>query len=315
MSAAPSVALMRSKVALLTVTAGLAMSTGVAAASTVQVEDGAAVFRSGSRASDLVTRDVGFPAFSFADALQSISAGTGCTAGSPVTCDADRQDIRLSGRPDRFRGRSSFPISVTAGGGADSIRASGGENTVSGGDGNDDIWANGNSGSTVSGGAGADRIYGFETEPQLQGDGGGDLLVMAASSFGGQISGGDGADELVNRGLGRASLSGDGGNDVIVLDSSFSGSAASGGVGNDTIQGGAGADTPNGDGGYDVIVSAGDGEIDTVDCGSGWDVVYADADDVVDHCEVVLIGDAPELPQVAAAREDAQDFVAAMPSF
>src|SRR5690348_9389480 len=105
MSAAPSVALMRSQVALLTVTAGLAMSTGVAAASTVQVENGAAVFRSGSRASDLVTRQVGLPAFSFEDALQTTTAGAGCTAGPPVSCAADSQDIRLSNKADSFRGR------------------------------------------------------------------------------------------------------------------------------------------------------------------------------------------------------------------
>jgi Ca2+-binding RTX toxin-like protein len=315
MSAAPSVALMRSTIALLSVTAGLVASTGVAAASTVQVEGGAAVFRSGSRASDLVTQDVGLPAFSFADALQSIGAGAGCTAGSPVTCNADRQDIRLSNKADRFRGDSSFPISVTAGGGADSIRAGGGENTVSGGDGNDDIWANGNSGSTLYGGSGADRIYGFETEPLLEGDGSGDLLVMAASTFGGQSSGGDGSDELVNRGIGRASLSGDGGNDVIVLDSSFLGSTASGGTGNDTLQGGPGADTLTGGSGSDAIVSAGDGEIDSVDCGSGFDIAYADADDDVSHCEIVVNGDPPALPQVTAARADAQDLVDEMPAF
>src|SRR4051812_39102307 len=151
MSAAPSVALMRSTVALLTVSAGLIASTGVAAASTVQVENGAAVFRSGSRASELVTHDVGLPAFSFEDARQVTTAGPGCTAGPPVSCVADSQDIRLSNKADSFRGRSSFPLTVTAGGGADSIRAAGGDNIVYGGDGGDDVWANAESHTEVYG--------------------------------------------------------------------------------------------------------------------------------------------------------------------
>src|SRR3954454_3314114 len=304
---------MRSTVALLSVTAGLLVSTGVAAASTVQVEDGVAVFRSGTRASDLVTRQVGLPAFSFEDALQTVVAGPGCTAGPPVSCVADSEDIRLSSKPDRFRGRSFYPLSVTAGGGADSIRASGGDNVVYAGDGSDDVWANGESHSEVYGGFGADRVYVFESMPRAQGDGGDDLLAMAAGTYGGRLAGGDGRDELVNRGIGGATLSGDAGTDVLVLDSSLRGSTADGGIGNDTLQGGVGADTLTGGGGADTIVSAGDGEIDTVDCGSGVDIAYADADDDVTHCETVVIGAPPVLPQVTDARTHAQALVDEMP--
>ncbi len=314
MSVAPSVALMRSTVAVLTVSAGLITSTGIAAASTVQVENGAAVFRSGPRASELVTHEVGMPAISFEDALQATTAGPGCTAGPPVSCVAGSQDIRLSSKADSFRGRSSSPLTVTAGGGADSIRAAGGDNVIYGGDGGDDVWANAESHTEVYGGAGADRIYMFETMPRAQGDGGDDLLVLAAGTFGAQIAGGGGRDELVSTGLGRATLSGDANNDVLVLDSILRGDTADGGAGNDTIQGGAGADTLTGGRDSDVIVSAGDSEIDAVDCGSGFDVAFADADDDVSHCEIVQIGDPPALPQVTAARTDAQAFAEAMPS-
>jgi Ca2+-binding RTX toxin-like protein len=114
--------------------------------------------------------------------------------------------------------------------------------------------------------------------------------------------------------LGRATLSGNANNDVIALDSILRGSTADGGTGNDTLQGGVGADTLAGGGGSDAIVSAGDGEIDTVDCGPGLHIVFADTDDDVSHCEIVQIGGPPVLPQVTAARADAQAFVAEMPS-
>jgi len=305
---------MRSTVAVLTVSAGLITSTGVAAASTVQVENGAAVFRSGPRASALVTHEVGLPAFSFEDALQATYAGPGCAAGPPVSCVAARQEIHLSNKADSFRGRSTTPLTVSAGGGADSIRAAGGDNIVDGGDGGDDVWANGESHTDVYGGAGADRILIFESMPRAQGDGGDDLLVLSAGTFDGRIAGGDGRDELVSTGLGRATLFGDASNDVLVLDSILRGSIADGGAGSDILQGGAGADTLTGAGGSDAIVSAGDGEIDTVDCGSGFDIAYADADDVVTHCEIVQTGEIPVLPQVTAARADAQELVGEMPS-
>jgi Ca2+-binding RTX toxin-like protein len=69
-----------------------------------------------------------------------------------------------------------------------------------------------------------------------------------------------------------------------------------GGTGNDTIYGGYNRDTLYGDAGNDTIwgendpdtINAVDGEVDTIDCGSGDDTVTADPEDnVAANCETV----------------------------
>jgi hypothetical protein len=129
------------------------------------------------------------------------------------------------------------------------------------------------------------------------------------------ITGSDGPDELtVFNNDGPSTLVGRGGDDRISgfdLDDTIDGGAGDdtieGGYGHDTIVGGPGRDTINGDitgtgchwiqcrsmYGNDHI-DARDGEIDTVTCGIGDDVVEADANDNISpDCETVNRGTAP----------------------
>jgi Ca2+-binding RTX toxin-like protein len=60
-----------------------------------------------------------------------------------------------------------------------------------------------------------------------------------------------------------------------------------GGLGDDDIYAGYGADRIAGEAGNDVIFTS-DGQVDTVDCGSGIDVVTTDRSDIVQNCELRL---------------------------
>src|SRR3954454_24061364 len=136
---------MRPSLVLLTVTAGLALPTGVAAASTVSVDPsgGPAVFESATLASDVTSRLVAFTSVEFKDAAQTLTAGPGCVAGPPVSCAAIEQDIHFGPGNDRFRAFSLEGIAISAGGGNDTIRSAGGVNIVRAGAGNDSVWEDG----------------------------------------------------------------------------------------------------------------------------------------------------------------------------
>jgi Ca2+-binding RTX toxin-like protein len=308
---------MRSTFALSLIAAGLALPAGVASASTVSVPvaGGPAVFQSGGKASDLVSR-LDFTSLAFKDFAQALSAGAGCTAGPPVSCDATRQELHFSPRNDRFRGFSNAEIVIDAGAGKDTLRTAGLWNIVDAGDGADSVWENGDSIGSVHGGAGADKLYSFEAAANIFGDGGDDLLVDG--SFSGRphaLDGGDGSDELVTLSSGRGSgaATGGAGADVIVIDTPVGDWTIDAGSGPDTVSGGPGVDTISAGSGNDVIDVTGDGNADDVTCGGGYDKVYADPEDTVAaDCEII-VGATPSLPAVAAAREDAADFVAAMP--
>ena len=313
MSAAPSVALMRSKVALLTVTAGLALPTGVAAASTVQVENGVAVFRSGNLSSDLIARDEASTSTRFADSLQTLNAGDGCASGATVLCAAVEQDIRFGSGDDTYRGFSHFPITVSAGAGDDSIRTSGNVNTVNAGTGDDTVWENGNTKGLVSGNGGDDRLNSFGSDGDLRGGSGDDLLALGFSGFRNALSGGSGNDEIVATIFGGGTATGGGGDDVIVFAGNLKAWTIDAGADDDVIVGGNGADSIVAGSGDDLIDAA-DDNVDTINCGSGWDVVYADPDDSVSRsCEVRRAGPMPQSDAVDGARARADALIAATP--
>jgi hypothetical protein len=105
-----------------------------------------------------------------------------------------------------------------------------------------------------------------------------------------RISGGGGDDELIGSG-GADTVDGGAGNDFI--DAGFGDDTITGGPGRDTIY----ADRQGGDCGPlwctepygNDTVDVRDGEPDSVDCGYGQDVVYADAvDTVAPNCETVI---------------------------
>jgi Ca2+-binding RTX toxin-like protein len=308
---------MRFSLAVLTLAAGVVVPTGVAHASTVSVDPGtgAAVFQSGPAASDVTSQLVAFTSVQFKDAAQTLTAGTGCVAGPPVGCAATEQDIRFGNGNDRFRAVSIQPITITAGGGADSIRTAGSFNTVSAGTGNDSVWENGNSKGSVKGDGGNDKLYSYEASANIQGGAGDDLLTTTSPRFDNSLSGGTGDDDLVVTGVGSGTLSGGDDDDVIVIDAQFGGYTADGGAGNDVISGSPGADTVTGGPGTDYIDVSGDGPGDTVDCGSGFDVAIYDAGDVVaKNCELKTHGPVGAIAPVTSARNDAAAFIAAMPA-
>jgi Ca2+-binding RTX toxin-like protein len=310
---------MRSPLALATLAAGLALPAGIASASTVSVPatPGPAVFQGGTLASDLTTRLEPVLGLQLEDFAQTLTPGAGCVAGPPVACaGTTSQDIRFGNRADAFRGYSRGPITITAGGGRDSIRAAGEWNSIYAGDGADSVWENGNSLGSVNGEGGDDKLYTFESPARLHGGTGNDLLVTGAFNWGHQLTGDEGADKLVAlaSGSGSGIASGGDGADVIVIDTSAGGYTADGGAGNDTLSGGPDADAISGGAGKDTIDVTGDGVADTVECGTEVDTVYADPEDsVAADCERVR-RTAPVLAAVATARADAAAFVAAIPA-
>ncbi len=302
--------------AVLTITAGLALPTGVAVASTVSVDPpgGPALFQSGPGASD-VTSQLTDTTLSFKDAAQVLTAGPGCVAGPPVSCDAVDQEIHFGNANDRFRAFSFNAIVISAGGGSDTIRTAGVYNIVSAGGGNDKVWENGSSNGSVKGDGGNDKLYSFEAAANVQGNAGDDLLTTKSSRFDNLLVGGDGEDQLVVTGVGGGTVNGGTDGDVIVLDAELGGYTANGDGGNDIVSGSPGADVVNGNGGNDVIDVSGDGAGDTVDCGTGSDVVAYDAGDTISrNCEVRHRGSLGTIPQVQDARDDAAAFVASMPA-
>ncbi len=307
---------MRTPLVVVVLTAGFALPTGVAAASTVSVDPpgSPAVFVSGAAASDVTSQLVGGTTLQFKDAAQALTAGTGCTAGPPVSCDAVDQELHFGNASDRFRAFSLGAITISAAGGADAIRAAGSVNTISAGAGNDKVWENGNSGGSVKGDGGNDKLYSFEAAANIQGGTGDDLLTTSSARLTNLLSGGDGDDELVVTGGGEGTVNAGADDDVIVLDAPFGGWTANADGGNDIVAGSTGADTVFAGGGSDLIDVSGDGGSDTVDCGSGMDVVAYDAGDTLSrNCEIRYRGSLGTIWQVQEARDDAAAFVAAMP--
>jgi hypothetical protein len=92
------------------------------------------------------------------------------------------------------------------------------------------------------------------------------------------VEGGSGSDDLFGSGIGNG-LYGNAGGDWLV-----------GNDGNDSLDGGAGGDYLVGGFGDDHIYAQ-DGEHDAIDCGPGFDVLYAEPFDfIIGGCEAVLFG-------------------------
>jgi Ca2+-binding RTX toxin-like protein len=311
---------MRRVAAVLVFGSVLGAAPGVASASTVRVDPatGHAVYVGGGRPND-VTMDTSRrvpgspfagPALSFIDGAQQLSAGAGCVAGSRVWCEARHADVGLNGADDRYDGFSDGDLRVAGGTGDDHIRANGISTSVTGGSGADWIAvgsdgygaASGDSGddnirsfsdgsiAILSGGSGDDLAYGERPQNDVSGDTGDDDLVLGGFAPSGTVTGGSGKDLI----LVSPDQFGGGGQHTL-----------SGRSGDDTIVGRLGTDTVSGGSGRDVIAVSGDAgqEPDSVNCGSGEDTVYADADDVVaDDCENRLNGPMPASKRVNAAR-------------
>ncbi len=147
-------------------------------------------------------------------------------------------------------GAGNDTINMAASNSSQTVYSGAGDDSITGGGGDDLVYA-GDGSDSVTGGGGADLIYGGAGADTLTGGTGNDTLY-----------GGDGDD----------SLSGEAGDDAL-----FGGEGSDqidGGTGNDTIEGGAGNDSITGGSGNDTI--AGGTGRDTIDGGDGDDVIYGD---------------------------------------
>lgn len=311
-------------VSLLIVVAAFAVPAAADASVAHLDENGAAVFVSGSQASD-VTDSLTAAGVVFDDALQTMTAGVGCAAGPPVACPQGAfvvEHVLLGAGDDRFRsGWSLGSLTTVSGGpGNDDIRATAERNEVSGGPGDDDLRANGNSPSSIEGDGGNDRVYGFERAFDLHGGPGDDLILAAATltPADATVTGDGGADRIVVTSPDLALVSGGPGADVLVdnPNTQFGAPRRSldGGSGADIIAVAPSEPVPSGGdvisagNGNDRIGVYGDGRADEVDCGPGFDIVFADPADVVArNCEM-RVASALQSPAVDQALADAEAF-------
>jgi Ca2+-binding RTX toxin-like protein len=224
-----------------------------------------------------------YPAQWFTDGAEPLSVGSGCVAGAPVWCQSLGSDVSLGGGDDRYSGFSFEVIKVSGGGGDDDIAASGQATVVAGGTGADRISVGSNGRSRADGGIGDDEI-------------------RSTSGVEASLSGGRGNDLVVGQ-RGQSELSGDAGEDQLIV--AGGSGTVSGDAGDDTILGGGDRDAISAGAGDDVVDVSGDSGVfgdDTVECGVGYDTVYADPGDVVAaDCESRLDGSKPKSTRVKRA--------------
>ena len=153
--------------------------------------------------------------------------------------------------------------------------ASGGNDDLRGGDGQDTLFGNGGD-DILHGGEGADALSGDEGNDTLHGNSGNDDMSGGTGAdriFGGTgddtATGGDGADKLYG-GAGNDALTGDAGNDTLVGNEGDD--ALAGGSGKDFMLGGTGADQL--DGGADGDKLVGGTGSDTITGGKGDDHLW-----------------------------------------
>jgi Ca2+-binding RTX toxin-like protein len=165
------------------------------------------------------------------------AAGTGpadgaITLSATNPLDGDNTMSGGGGQDDLFGGAGSDSLFGRAGN--DRLDGGSGNDTVSGGSGNDRVYG-GSGNDRVSGGSGADKVYGDAGSDRLYGDTGNDRL-----------SGGSGHD-IIMGGSGRDTISGSSGDDRI-----------NGGLDADILSGGAGRDS------FVFDTALGKGEVDTI---------------------------------------------------
>jgi Ca2+-binding RTX toxin-like protein len=286
---------------------------GVASASTVSVDGSGTInYQAAPGEANKLNLAAPFGPFGFADTGAQMSTGPGCTTDVLITCPAGAISAVLGDRADAARINSFAPagdVSVDGGSGNDDLLVGGNAAaTALGGSGDDTILMASNSGAAASGGSGSDRLAGLSGSDDLNGDSGADLLTERPGPAGATLSGGDGSDRLVG---GEADdLDGGYGSDILV-----GGATIDGGAGTDLITSTGGATITAGPGADLVNAADGSGVADTISCGPGYDVVWADATDhVARDCERRLSGPAPVLPGTAAAIADAQALLAHRPN-
>jgi Ca2+-binding RTX toxin-like protein len=133
----------------------------------------------------------------------------------------------------------------------------GGSDTLTGGSGDDKIYAGISGNSLLDGGIGDDDLFGSLGNDTLNGGGGNDLL---SGSLGNDLLNGNSGDDTLLGSLGNDTLSGGGGNDTI--SGSVGDDLVFGNVGNDTLDGGQGSDVIFGGDGNDILTGGPSGSPD-----------------------------------------------------
>ena len=149
---------------------------------------------------------------------------------------------------------------VSGEGGADALLGGDGNDYIDGGAGNDRLWGQGGN-DGIDGGTGDDRIFGEGGNDTIAGGDGEDRILSGDGDD--AIDGGDGFDR-VWAGTGDDTIHGSAGRNFL-----------SGGEGADSVYGGAGVDIVIAGGGNDVVI--GGGGADRIIGGAGNDTIYGGA--------------------------------------
>jgi Ca2+-binding RTX toxin-like protein len=280
---------MRAPLAVVAVATALAVPSGAHAAVVMVPLPDVAVFRAADGETNDVTVKESLGGLTFADAGAPLETRTGCVPGPPATCDTHAAEVLLRDGDDRAMTQLTFADAwVSGGAGDDTIGVSALNAAASGGPGDDRIRLSADTRDEGHGGIGDDvLVVDAGSAVQLFGDDGRDILVGSLSgrppgAIGEALHGGAGDDILVGAGPGPPTA-------VAVRAAQF---ILSGGPGNDWIEGSAGNHVVDAGEGNDVVDvrTAPGGEPDTVACGPGDDVVFADANDTVAaDCEHVFV--------------------------
>jgi uncharacterized delta-60 repeat protein len=172
-------------------------------------------------------------------------------------------NLKGAGGNDRMFGKAGVDY-LSGGSGIDYLNGGIGNDRVFGGAGNDSLI--GQQGRDyLSGGPGRDKLHGDGGKDRIYGGSGGDWLYGGDSN---DYLRGNTGDDWLRGYMGNDTIHGDAGNDLL-----------NGGAGTDRLFAGTGND----------IIRADDGKPgDTVNCGSGWDLVYANhGDSIHNNCEFV----------------------------
>lgn len=278
---------------------------------------GQIVYRAAAGESNALYSTGGFP-LGFRELGAPVHVSDPCFQDGDVVRCPTLPEVFLRDRDDIAWFRAGFgEVRLHGGSGDDDLFASAPTDATAAGDGGADvIRVTAGLTGTADGGSGDDRISGggaTDGASVLNGGGDDDLIAHAGSSFA-TLDGGSGNDRIVaGDAFGGTRMTGGGGNDTLAF---AVGAAAFGtwtidaGSGNDVVSGHPGPDTVHGGGGVDWIDVNGGGA-DTVDCGTGVDIVWADVTDTVAaDCELRLNAKAPRNPLVDAARTDAAALLA-----
>ena len=252
-----------------------------------------------------------------------LTVGASCTDGVPVLCGfverAFPVDVSLGDEND-VASTNSFTgnLAMDAGSGNDDVLAGGIDAVADGGRGSDSILLAADGSATGGGGSGRDKIYGGlgAAAALLTGGTGRDLLVPDGFLFN-RADGGSGNDNLVSFTGDAVTLSGQSGADLLIAPTGRGDITLDGGSGPDVAQSHVGGVTVDAGSSADLVEVRGGAETapDTVACGSGLDVVYADADDVLaSDCEVVLHRTPPTFQRAVSAEAAARALIAHRPN-